>query len=194
MDEALPSTPIGTIVAFAGELDTGWLKQQGWLYCNGAILDKAEYRDLYAAVGTNYGGARTTFNLPDLRGRFLRGCDLHSGNDPYVETRGPSADGGVSSDSPGSLQGFYSARPVKSFIAAEAGGHCHTVPHAPVDNNAYAIAGAHYGIWTDDNATTSTAGNHDHTLDRGGDAETRPINANVFFIIKFADVASEGGH
>jgi phage-related tail fiber protein len=49
----------------------------GWLKCNGAEVDRTTYSDLYAVIGTYYGGGNgsTTFNLPDLRGEFLRGWD-----------------------------------------------------------------------------------------------------------------------
>lgn len=184
---ATPRVPIGTIVPFAGGLDEGWLKSQGWLYCNGAALNKSDYPDLALVMSPNYGGGRTTFNLPDLRGRFVRGVDLTSGNDPDAASRPPSNPGGLSGDNPGSMQGHLTARPVKPFTAAEAGAHTHQVPHAPVDNNAYAIAGSHYGIWRDASVNTSVNGKHTHTIASGGDAETRPINSYVFFIIKFKD-------
>jgi len=183
----LPNVPIGTIVAYAGGLDAQWLQDQGWLYCNGADLKKSDYADLYFAIGNNYGGGRTDFNLPDLRGEFVRGTNLASKHDPNAATRTASNPGGQSGDNPGSAQVDMTALPVKAFTADTAGAHKHTVPHAPVDNNAYAIAGSHYGIWRDDATTTSTNGAHTHTVAIGGDAETRPINKYVYFIIKFAD-------
>lgn len=43
---------------------------QGWFFCNGQTLPITGYTVLYAVIGTVYGGdGRTTFNLPDLRGR-----------------------------------------------------------------------------------------------------------------------------
>ena len=49
----------------------------GWLLCNGAAVSRATYADLFAVIGTVYGvgNANTTFNLPDLRGRFPLGKD-----------------------------------------------------------------------------------------------------------------------
>lgn len=187
MAQDLPKAPIGTIVAFAGGLDTGWLEQQGWLYCDGRSLDKSTYANLFFVLGTNYGGTRTTFNLPDLRGRFQRGVDLNSGRDPQAKSRPPSNSGGLSGDNPGSAQSYLTARPIKAFVAAAAGAHTHPVPHAPTDNNAYAIAGSQYGIWNDDHATLNENGEHSHVIASGGDDETRALNKYVYFLIKFSD-------
>ena len=55
----------------------------GWLECNGAAISRATYGTLFASIGTNYGpgDGATTFNLPDLRGEFLRGADRGRGVD-----------------------------------------------------------------------------------------------------------------
>lgn len=43
---------------------------QGWVHCNSQLLPIAEYEALYSILSTIYGGeGRTTFALPDLRGR-----------------------------------------------------------------------------------------------------------------------------
>ncbi len=184
--------PIGTIMPFAGAIDVAWLRQQGWLYCDGSSLQKADNLDLFLAIGTNFGGGRTTFNLPDLRGRFCRGVDNGSRRDPYVKEREPSASGGLSGDQPGSvfgdLTGWTGGRPM---TAAEHEGHVHPVPHAPKAKNAYRIAGDRYSIWRDDPTESTESGKHTHTIASGGDKESRPLNKAVFFIIKFAS-AKEG--
>jgi len=44
---------------------------RGWLICDGRPLPIAQYQALFALIGTYYGGnGTTTFNLPDLRGKF----------------------------------------------------------------------------------------------------------------------------
>lgn len=47
----------------------------GWLLCDGREVDRDTYPQLLAAIGTTFGAGdgSTTFNLPDLRGRFLMG-------------------------------------------------------------------------------------------------------------------------
>jgi phage-related tail fiber protein len=55
----------------------------GWLECNGAAVSRTTYADLFAHIGTDYGvgDGSTTFNLPDLRGEFIRGWDNGRGVD-----------------------------------------------------------------------------------------------------------------
>ena len=62
-------TPTGTVVAFAGAA-----APTGWLLCDGGLVLKADYPDLFAVLGTIYGPGDTThFQKPDLRGAFVRG-------------------------------------------------------------------------------------------------------------------------
>ncbi len=56
---------IGTIKAFG----FSWAPR-GWAQCNGQLLPIAQYQAVFSLLGTTYGGdGRTTFALPDLRGR-----------------------------------------------------------------------------------------------------------------------------
>jgi microcystin-dependent protein len=56
----------------------------GYLECNGQAVSRTTYSNLFAAIGTIYGAGNgsTTFNLPDLRGEFIRGYDDSRGVDP----------------------------------------------------------------------------------------------------------------
>lgn len=55
----------------------------GFLACDGAAVSRSTYVDLFTATGTLYGAGdgSTTFNLPDLRGEFVRGLDAGRGVD-----------------------------------------------------------------------------------------------------------------
>ena len=56
----------------------------GWLICDGATIDGdgTSYENLWNAIGTTYGGSgQSSFNLPDLRGEFLRCSDQGRGAD-----------------------------------------------------------------------------------------------------------------
>lgn len=55
----------------------------GYLKANGAAISRTAYANLYTAIGTTFGvgDGATTFNLPDLRGEFLRGFDDARGID-----------------------------------------------------------------------------------------------------------------
>lgn len=56
----------------------------GYLKANGQAVSRTLYPALFSAIGTFYGAGdgSTTFNLPDLRGEFLRGWDDGRGADP----------------------------------------------------------------------------------------------------------------
>ena len=47
----------------------------GWLVCDGDEISRINYSDLFAVIGTRFGDGdgSSTFNLPDLRGMFIRG-------------------------------------------------------------------------------------------------------------------------
>lgn len=72
------ATPAGAVQFFA--MDTAPV---GWLKANGAAVSRTSYASLYAAIGTRFGAGdgETTFNLPDLRGEFLRAYDDGRGVD-----------------------------------------------------------------------------------------------------------------
>jgi len=55
----------------------------GWLSCDGTAVSRSTYSGLYSAIGTTYGSGdgSATFNLPDLRGEFIRGWDAGRGID-----------------------------------------------------------------------------------------------------------------
>lgn len=55
----------------------------GWLPCNGQAVDRAVYAELFKIIGTTFGAGNgtTTFNLPDLRGEFIRCWDNSRGID-----------------------------------------------------------------------------------------------------------------
>ena len=55
----------------------------GYLKCNGAAVSRTTYADLFAIIGTTHGAGdgSTTFNVPDLRGEFVRGWDDSRGVD-----------------------------------------------------------------------------------------------------------------
>lgn len=60
---------MGIIKLWAGNFEP-----QDWRFCHGQQLSINENTALFSLLGTTYGGdGRTTFNLPDLRGRFPLG-------------------------------------------------------------------------------------------------------------------------
>ena len=72
---------------FLGEIRlTGFpFAPKGWALCNGQFMSIAQNQALFAILGTTYGGdGRTTFALPDLRGRV----PLHAGSQFTLGQRG----------------------------------------------------------------------------------------------------------
>ncbi len=55
----------------------------GWMECNGSAISRTTFVELFNKIGTTYGAGdeSTTFNIPDLRGEFIRGWDHGRGVD-----------------------------------------------------------------------------------------------------------------
>ncbi|MBP3765996.1 MAG: tail fiber protein [Bacilli bacterium] len=67
--------PVGTIISYStANVPDGYLK------CEGQAVSREEYAALFEKIGTTYGAGdgSTTFNVPDLRGEFLRGTGTNS--------------------------------------------------------------------------------------------------------------------
>ena len=76
----------------------------GWLAANGAAVNRTTYSALFSVIGTTYGAGdgSTTFNLPDLRGEFIRGWDNNRGLDAG-RVFGSTQEGSIQSHSHGIL-------------------------------------------------------------------------------------------
>jgi microcystin-dependent protein len=154
--------PAGTIHAYGGSTTPA-----GWLRCDGTLYNGSTYPALYAAIGINFGGSSGNFNVPDLRGRFLRGWSNGSGRDPDAASRYGEYTGQTGGDKIGSIQGDQ----LKS--------HNHYIARTVVDANT-----DHWFDWY--SARGSTDDGHwagQYTESTGGN-ETRPINVSVNYIIK----------
>jgi len=67
---------------------------RGWALCNGQLLPINQNQALFSLLGTTYGGdGRTTFALPDLRGRVA----IHPGNGPGLSPYALGQKGGSES-------------------------------------------------------------------------------------------------
>ncbi len=185
----IPSTigdPVGTIVAFGGSAIP-----PGWLVCDGSEVSRTAYASLYKAISTSWGigDNSTTFNLPDLRGSFLRGCNscqntasanltLKTLSTTFYD---PDAAGrialysGATGDKVGSYQGDV-------FGSHNHGGgnHAHGwTGSSTIDTwgGNVVVGGANIGA-----KGTPASG---VIIGTEGGAETRPKNASVIYIIKY---------
>lgn len=103
--------PAGMIVPFAGpEANI----PEGWMLCDGRILNKNDHPDLFNAIGTAWGneGGGDNFNVPDLRGVFMRGVSYSQTHDEDKDSRTASKTGGNTGNNVGSFQAeAYQAHP-----------------------------------------------------------------------------------
>ena len=77
---------IAEIIMFAGNF-----APRGWAFCDGQLLPISSYDALFSLLGTTYGGdGRTTFGLPDMRGRV----PIHPGTGPGLPQRRLGEKGG----------------------------------------------------------------------------------------------------
>lgn len=60
--------PPGAVMSFAMSA-----APMGWLPCDGAAINRTTYAPLFSAIGYTHGGSGNSFNVPDLRGEFIRG-------------------------------------------------------------------------------------------------------------------------
>lgn len=150
--------PIGAIMAYAGTSAPA-----GYLLCDGAAVSRSTYADLFAVIGESHGEGNntTTFNLPDLRGLFIRGKDGTAGRDADKASRTALLTGGATGNNPGSYQ------------AAAVGPHAHTAWLAdwrfPPSGNFFSGFGQ----------STST-----YLSGSAGGSETRPKNVYENYIIR----------
>lgn len=87
---------IGEIMMFGGNF-----APRGWALCDGALLAISSNTALFSILGTTYGGdGRTTFKLPDLRGRI----PMHAGNGPGLTPRQLGASFGTQTNNMNILQ------------------------------------------------------------------------------------------
>lgn len=78
---------VGEVKMFAGNF-----APRGWAFCDGQLLAVSQNNALFSLLGTIYGGdGRTTFALPDLRGRI----PIHAGSGPGLTPRKIGATGGA---------------------------------------------------------------------------------------------------
>ena len=69
----------------------------GWLLCNGAGVSRTTFSNLFAEIGTTYGtgDGSTTFNIPDLRDRYIIGANTNALG-TYVAEQLPNITGSLS--------------------------------------------------------------------------------------------------
>ena len=148
----------------------------GWIKANGAAVSRTTYATLFAAIGTTFGvgDGSTTFNLPDLRGEFVRG---------YDDARGVDS-GRVF----GSAQDWSTAAPKQNTVTQLHGdGTTDALDYATNPSYVgFARASKTGETTTAGAADTGGSGTQVDVLNVAtGDSETRPRNVALLAIIKY---------
>ena len=188
--------PPGAVCAFAGIS-----VPSGWLWCNGAAVSRSSHADLFAAIGTTYGNGdgSTTFNLPELRGEFIRGWP-GGGSIDAGRVFGSWQEGmlGQHSHSGTTSSDTHS----HSGTTNNGGTHNHSVSGQTPSSTQSDINPGSQILYSSDGSNsrstnTDSGGSHDHsfttssdthshtiTTDNTGGIETRPRNVSLLYCIK----------
>jgi microcystin-dependent protein len=166
--DGLTGSPAGIIAPFAGTS-----APSGWLACQGQAISRSTYATLFTAIGTTWGSGdgSTTFNLPDLRGVFLRGTGTNAT--------------GSSSGAVGPSVGAYAADTYLNHSHAVTDpGHSHSVesfgsPGLSPGGTTYRTGSGSFSASTGNSTTGLTV----NTSTTGG-TETKPKNYGILYIIK----------
>ncbi len=154
----MTTLPVGAIIPFVGSNLNSL--PANWLLCDGRPLASTDYPALSGALDNAFGGDSTSFNLPDLRGMFLRGVDGGAGNDPDTTGRTAQAAGGNTGDAVGTRQ------------------QDEIVSHAHALGQPWGYHGqGDYPVYLQGTMTANATGA------TGGSTETRPKNVYVYYLI-----------
>jgi microcystin-dependent protein len=157
------AVPIGAITPFAGVVAPA-----GWMVCDGSAISRTTYAALYAMTGNGYGAGNgtTTFNIPDLRGRF----PLASSGSHFQTTTG----GAETTTLSAAQLAAHDHSSAGSHTHSSAGGHnhdtignhSHTTQTYTVDDRTKAASLFATLLPTPSGTTTtSSAGGHTHSTD-----------------------------
>ena len=194
--------PTGSITMYGGSA-----APPGWLRCNGAEVSRTSYLSLFQTIGTQYGAGNgsTTFNLPNLQGKF-----------PLGGTSNRGTTGGEANVTLTTAQMPDHSHDVGTYTIPSAVDHDHSFSHThnltnkyfqfpfnagggasltALDNTGAAIPGANVansGVTSSQSSTTTgLAGAHDHTISGssestggGGSHNNMPPYQVVDYIIK----------
>ena len=204
--------PIGSVTAFAGPLDR---VPGNWLVCDGRKLERSDprYRSLFQAIGNTWGGDSSSFYLPDLSGRFLRGVDKDGRGTPTDPARDPDRDqrtaakqGAANPGNAGNEVGSTQDDALQNHKHPD-GGHTHAanvvVKHDPIAKHEGEEVASGRGARVSGNEgnlgflrVDVTVRNQSGTANIGDPSEsnagvprvggdTRPKNAYVYWIIRY---------
>ena len=161
------SVPVGSIFQMAFTPDSTWLTTNKFLICDGSSLNSStdtQYASLYSAIGTTWGGSSASaFNIPDLKGAYLRGVGPSTA---FTKNQTITLAQTLSDQ----MQGHHHQFSITADIAQS--GSNRNAPHTPNLNV------------TNLGMVGNPSSDGSNGAPRTGD-ETRPNSKGVQFIIKF---------
>ena len=180
-EQTVPSGPaneqywrsmIEMIRAYAGsaigriEAATTATAPTGTLSCDGSAVSRATYADLFGVISTTFGvgDGSTTFNLPDLRGVFLRGTGTHG---TLAKANGTNV--------VGSVLGAYQNDMLQGFRAKISAGDGGAGTDVAIPGDTDVFFPALFGITGDGTNGSPRTG-----------PETRPFSGAVHFVIRYS--------
>lgn len=135
--------PAGVISAYGGNS-----APSGWFLCDGSEVNRTTYAALFSAIGINFGpgDSFSTFNLPDLRGMFIRGAGT---NGSLQDANGDYYNGNfVGNHANDSFQGhLHSVDPPSTSTGNQSASHTH--------ESGWYVRDTEYGTITDTNGQVS---------------------------------------
>uniref|UniRef100_UPI0035A238EB tail fiber protein n=3 Tax=Pseudomonas faucium TaxID=2740518 RepID=UPI0035A238EB len=182
---AMDGAPPGTIVYFPG-----FLPPPGYLKANGAQVSRTTYAKLFSAIGTvgGAGDGSTTFNVPDLRGEFVRSWDDARGVDQnralmsvQISQNLSHAHGGVTD-----ANGAHSH--AVSGYTTSSGAHAHPVNRA-LNSSVGSLSDRVTTAQGDSGVAAAVTGGGDHSHSFSGNSDTVGLHAHNLSI--WADGGNE---
>ena len=169
----------------------------GYLECNGAEISRTTYAALFAVIGTAYGtgNTTTTFNIPDLRGEFIRGLDLGRGVDSGRNIAIVQLSQNKSHNHPASTSISDPGHFHHSFRSGNAGERQYNSNLSSTNfpssgtgagnkNEAYNIVAQSSSPNVGQTSNVATGVNASTTTTNDGGSEARPRNLAMMYIIK----------
>ena len=144
----------------------------GWLAANGSAVSRSTYAILFSTIGSTWGNGdgSTTFNLPDLRGTFVRGTGTN----------------GTYGTAVGQAVGSYAADTYLNHNhTASQAAHTHTYTQVTTTAQATGGSGSNYFNASTTGTTSSTTPAVTVDTSTTGGTETKPKNYGVLYCIKF---------
>lgn len=156
------AVPVGTVIMLAANCDA----PEGFVPCDGRSLDRAQYKELFSVVGVTWGDGEwaNSFKVPDLRGVFPRFYGAGGNHDKDRRF--------------GTLQEEGTKRPKIPFRTS-----AHVGKRPVQDSNNQGGTGGHK-VGEFELAGELRNPEPEHTIEDGGDPETRPVNQALLGFIR----------